>query len=602
MDFLSFLERDDLAAEAGLTPTVCRRAAPALQLAPSLAAVLADGPTDALSGLTPDELRAIGSAHRRWREWKDALSAFSEDDPIHTLAAQITTRPDQLRVLAGADTTPKLAPRLLELWESSMELAREDGSAPITRGDKLTQKASAKARPAAGREGPFADLVGKRLPLADLQAKTWLAVRHGARRGILSYTLSLPTGMLRAKAREQGAESLFEDAVLPALKGGLRGFLDAEAQETTIRMAADRYLGVLRARPVRSDRIVAVYVGRARDPVGLVLLDREGNVILNAVLQPGPDWGQRLERFLREQRPEHGVLPSEAPAVRLLAEVARRLPPRLPTTRVRRAALDLARRTLPNLPEGLPPVVQAAAALGRRAIDPSGEWSRLDAAELALVPHMGDLDPEAVREGLLEARLSRAAGAPPRPARAAAPTGVGPADAQQPAGGGGGRRRGGVEAPRARTGRSRPPIQRRPVQVVGEEVEVKTLQDLRAGMIVKGTVTNTSRFGAFVSIGLQEEGLIHVSELADHYVADPAEVVSVGQDLTARILQVDAERRRVSLSLKGVEEETGEPAVVPRAQSEQHGSGAGGGGGTSGGVPQNRSEALAELNRLFSKE
>ena len=120
---------------------------------------------------------------------------------------------------------------------------------------------------------------------------------------------------------------------------------------------------------------------------------------------------------------------------------------------------------------------------------------------------------------------------------------------------------------------------------------MRNLADLRPGMIVKGTVTNTSRFGAFVSIGLSEEGLIHVSELADHYVADPTEVVSVGQDVTARVLQVEPDRKRVSLSLKGVAEETGQPAVEPgeRAAGRR-------------GVPQNRSEALAELNRLFSKE
>ena len=148
-----------------------------------------------------------------------------------------------------------------------------------------------------------------------------------------------------------------------------------------------------------------------------------------------------------------------------------------------------------------------------------------------------------------------------------------------------------VEAPRARYGRSRPPVQRKKVQVVGEEVEVRSLDDLRSGMLVKGTVTNTSRFGAFVSMGLSDEGLIHVSELADHYVADPAEVVTVGQELTARVLQVDSDRRRVALSLKGVQQEPSDaPAGTPSPAARR------------GGIPQNRSEALAELDRLFRKD
>ena len=120
-------------------------------------------------------------------------------------------------------------------------------------------------------------------------------------------------------------------------------------------------------------------------------------------------------------------------------------------------------------------------------------------------------------------------------------------------------------------------------------MEVRGLDDLRPGMLIKGTVTNTSRFGAFVSLGLSDEGLIHVSELADHYVADPAEVVTVGQDVTARVLQVDTDRRRVALSLKGVTQEPADPEAAAGPPPR-------------GGIPQNRSEALAELNRLFSKD
>ncbi len=583
MDFLSFLERSGLADETALSLSVSRRVAAVMQQAPSLAAVLENGPTEAVAGLTPDELRALGHAHRRWRRWRDALSSLPEDHPLYETAATCTTRPDELHLLGAVDIEPEQAQPLLELWAECLQLGRQQGHVRVDAGEKLGGKGG---RPLQG--SPWAELVGMSLSVDGLQAKTWLGIRHGTRRGALTYSLQVPADAVRRSAAGEGEEAgALLDAIVPALSEGLIESLDQQSQEATLRLAADRYLGVLRARPVRSDRIVAVYVGRARDPVGLAMLGREGREQEHTVLQPGPDWGQRLERFFSERRPEHAVLPSEAPAERLLAEVARRLPPRLPTTRVRRAALDLARRTLPDLSEGLPPVVQAAVALGRRAIDPNGEWSRLDPAELDLVPFQGDLDPEAVREGLVEARLARAAGAPPRPARTpAVPALGGPEPAQRT---GGGRRRVVVEAPRARYGRSRPPVQRKKVQVVGEEVEVRSLDDLRSGMLVKGTVTNTSRFGAFVSMGLSDEGLIHVSELADHYVADPAEVVTVGQDVTARVLQVDTDRRRVALSLKGVTQEPADPEAAAGPPPR-------------GGIPQNRSEALAELNRLFSKD
>ena len=168
-----------------------------------------------------------------------------------------------------------------------------------------------------------------------------------------------------------------------------------------------------------------------------------------------------------------------------------------------------------------------------------------------------------------------------------------------------------MEAPRARSGRGRGNLGRRKVEVIGEEVEVKSLQDLRPGLHVRGTVTNTSRFGAFVAVGLQEEGLIHVSELADHFVADPGEVVTIGQEIIALVIQVDADRKRVSLSLKDVD-----PSVVanappaPAASASDAGgplaagppSGPGGDGGARTGVPQSRSQALAELNRLFKED
>ena len=79
---------------------------------------------------------------------------------------------------------------------------------------------------------------------------------------------------------------------------------------------------------------------------------------------------------------------------------------------------------------------------------------------------------------------------------------------------------------------------------------LSSIDDLQPGMTVPGIVTNVTKFGAFVDIGVHQDGLIHVSQLADRFVKDPAEVVRVRQQLTVRVLEVDRERKRISLSLR----------------------------------------------------
>ena len=79
---------------------------------------------------------------------------------------------------------------------------------------------------------------------------------------------------------------------------------------------------------------------------------------------------------------------------------------------------------------------------------------------------------------------------------------------------------------------------------------VHELADLREGMILEGVVTNVTRFGAFVDVGVHQDGLIHISELDRRFVKDPAEVVAVGDIVRVKVLQVDAERGRISLSRK----------------------------------------------------
>jgi uncharacterized protein len=81
--------------------------------------------------------------------------------------------------------------------------------------------------------------------------------------------------------------------------------------------------------------------------------------------------------------------------------------------------------------------------------------------------------------------------------------------------------------------------------------DVLQIEDLAEGMVLRGTVRNVVPFGAFVDIGVKRDGLVHVSQLADRYVRDPLEVVSPGDVVQVRVLEVDLDRGRIALSMKG---------------------------------------------------
>jgi uncharacterized protein len=82
---------------------------------------------------------------------------------------------------------------------------------------------------------------------------------------------------------------------------------------------------------------------------------------------------------------------------------------------------------------------------------------------------------------------------------------------------------------------------------------IRTIEDLREGMVLPGIITNITNFGCFVDVGIKESGLVHISELADRFVSDPTEVVSLHQHVQAKVLSIDLARKRVALSMKGLD-------------------------------------------------
>jgi uncharacterized protein len=79
---------------------------------------------------------------------------------------------------------------------------------------------------------------------------------------------------------------------------------------------------------------------------------------------------------------------------------------------------------------------------------------------------------------------------------------------------------------------------------------VQELRDLEPGMTLEGVVTNVANFGAFVDIGVHQDGLVHVSQLADRFIKDPREVVKAGDIVTVTVVDIDLKRRRIALTMK----------------------------------------------------
>lgn len=89
------------------------------------------------------------------------------------------------------------------------------------------------------------------------------------------------------------------------------------------------------------------------------------------------------------------------------------------------------------------------------------------------------------------------------------------------------------------------------IKVFEFDSSVKKIEDLRVGQVLPGIVTNVTNFGAFVDVGIKENGLVHVSNLSDKFIKDPAEVVHLHEHVQVRVLDVDLQRKRIQLSMKG---------------------------------------------------
>jgi len=93
---------------------------------------------------------------------------------------------------------------------------------------------------------------------------------------------------------------------------------------------------------------------------------------------------------------------------------------------------------------------------------------------------------------------------------------------------------------------------REQIEIFEFDQGVFSIDDLKTGMELPGIVTNITKFGAFVDVGVKQDGLVHISQLADRFVKDPNDIVKIHQHVKVRVLEVDVSRKRIQLSMKGI--------------------------------------------------
>jgi predicted RNA-binding protein with RPS1 domain len=566
----------------------------ALQAGDDLAVLLGKR-AEAFPKFTPRQLWLVWraakaqGAHIAHLEAVAARRRAAKQPPIPNALLRQTVAAHEVAILERAD---ELAPpgraaehrrrdaikEAVAVWNACLAVARRDGVIHV----KVV------GRTKAAKEA-WADYAGG-TPLSDLPAHRWLALRRGTNEGAIKLTLELPEEAfvqqfaarrteLSAVAGGREPAALYEALVKPDLEDVVLGLTDDDAEQAAIRTAAESYLGLLTATPVRAEHVAGVWVGKKGGQLAVAIVGPDGQVVHHGKAYPKDSPVAAVEGVVGAHVIEAVALPVSADDLDTLNALAAGFE-NFAVERIPASAMKASTATV----EGkMPPACKQAAVLALRALRPAESWGGIDPVGLGLAEYQQDLDEARLRDAMNEMQ-------------ALASAGVRPEDLARPDGKGA--RKAAARAPAA------------PLNPL-----VKSVDDLRPGMKVNGVVTNVAQFGAFVNIGLPLEGLVHISELAEHYVKDPTEVVKVGLHVSARVLSVDRGRGRIALSLRPDRAAPGprdrEVGERPRSRApldtspraiRSGGSPRPGGGGPGGGGGGDRARALADLEKLFKKD
>jgi predicted RNA-binding protein with RPS1 domain len=523
----------------------------------------------ALGLLDSASLIEVMLARYRWIEWRLCRDQINFDRDADGQELQpdelvnLTMVNHELRLLWRiADTVSDGTPVFLELWRQILQLCLKESVATVGPPKEKHARAESNNR-----------LHGELSQLGQGDDTYWLQVARAAGEGSVLVSWSHP---------EKGIQSLCEEAIAEAqLDLGRRKVgtvvrelflenLDESvmeersrfAREALITQACRDYEGMLNAEAVYQYPVGGVFIGNDKQRVGLAILDKRGKVTTTAPVRPSGDWPQRVCRWLTDNRVRVAVLPSSALSAQWLAVMDETLKEsEMDYLSVSPAGLIVARGADDPVLRSVSPEIASAIVLARRAMKPIEAWSQVEPGKLGLVPMTAQVEEARLNETLMMVRERCIAECQPTMT-----TPVGSGSIRQ---------------------RANAPL----------NPMVRGIRDLRPGLSLNGVVSNVTKFGAFVNVGVRQEGLVHISELSNEFVEDPNEVIQVGQQVQVRVISVDLERGRIALSMRS---EGSMPAS------------AGGRGSLSsmaaGGPPRprtrdgaGRSQALQNLESLFRK-
>lgn len=398
----------------------------------------------------------------------------------------------------------------VNLWNSCLAITRKEASLSVTLDTDI---------PALVEE--YGSFVGS-VFIKDVSAHRWLGMRRGERLGALRFEFKLPFERMLEQVKARSAnlsavsggrddETLLDVLVLTDLEEWALSLKDEEAQFLAMRSASNAYLNMVSGDPTNYHVLAAVNVP-PRGPLGVAVILKDGRLVGHGTVEPGRDLIPALERVIGSHPVEALVLSAEAGDAGPAGEIARGFSS-LEIVRTTSKAITVGMNAVAN---DLPTSVKGALVLARRVAQPKMHWLELDPVALGLAEYQQELDESSLRTFYADMQALARAGVPPSVLQ---------------------------KAPKAAAPKAR-------VSVQTLNPLIRNVEDLRPGMEVEGVVTNITQFGAFLNLGLANEGLVHVSELADHFVSDPNEVVTVGQQVKAHVLGIDRARRRISLSMR----------------------------------------------------
>lgn len=515
----------------------------------------------ALRLLSVEELTKLVVTRMRWVLW---TTHVAEAVAPESSVLDLTLYPDEVDAVVRAGDS---AETLLRVWRTAVEYALANSKGEVVVAQKNHPRAA-----------QYSAWLGQIEQVINIPADAWFELWTGVKSGALKIEWSHAAKDITSACQEdldalsgQDSGALIKDFVLAHLDDGLVNRKTVNAREDVVGHSMASYRELLMSKPAGGAPVGGVYVGTDRQRVGLALLDKRGGVSSTAPVRPSGDWCDRVCRWMRDNRAKVVVLPDTAPAEAWLENIRQALTAAELNVRVVSAqGMVVARGADDPVLRRVSPEIASAIILCRRAQRPLDAWSQAEPERFGLVPMSAGLTPQAIKELLHIVREHCIAGEQPLM--------TGPV------------KTGGIR------GRKEAPI----------NPMVRGIRDLRPGLTLNGVVSNVTKFGAFVNIGLRQEGLVHISELSDEFINEPGEVVQQGQEVSVRVISVDIERGRIALSMRG----SGPPAAFgpPGAGGDSAdgprmppGPPRQGGGNKARPNSPERSKALQDLESLFKK-